>query len=141
MIVAETSRDKIAAHLIKQHARAVEPHPSYNPSLGTVASRCQYRTADGLMCAAGCIISDEHYTAEMEGMTAYQVAGTFPSAFPEDIGLRELEIWQAYHDHYATICGIRYSYDAWLHGKEFDSPTVFKEAVKQYLLGSPEYGT
>lgn len=141
VIIAETSRDKIAAHLIKQHARAVEPYPPAHPELGTTASRCQYRTADGLMCAAGCLIPEEHYVAEMEGMTAYQVSATFPRAFPEDVGVRELELWQAYHYHYVTICGTRYSYDAWLHGKESESPIAFKEAVAQYLLGTPEYGT
>lgn len=43
--------DQVARHLLKQGERAVD-----------TGGRCMYRSACGLMCAAGCLISDEEYT-------------------------------------------------------------------------------
>ena len=59
--VYNTVRD----HMIKQSARSLLPG-----SDGT----CAYRGADGLMCAVGVLIKDEHYSPNMEGKDAYTVA-------------------------------------------------------------------
>lgn len=33
----------------------------------SAAGFCRYRTSDGLMCAAGCLMTDEVYSSEFEG--------------------------------------------------------------------------
>ena len=51
--------EKVKAHLLKQRAR----------SLGDKG--CAYRGFNnGAMCAVGCLIKDEHYTTELEGLRA-----------------------------------------------------------------------
>lgn len=128
-----TSREKIEQHLIKQKARAVEQVPPEHPILGAQASRCQYRTTDGKMCAAGCVIPDEKYDPKMEGLTAFQVAKAFPDAFPTDVSRRELELWQAYHDQTAMQGGETFNYGLWLAGNEAHHPTKFKAAIGDWL--------
>lgn len=128
-----SSREKIEQHLIKQKARAVERVPTEHPALGAQASRCQYRTSEGQMCAAGCVIPDEKYDPKMEGLTAFQVAYAFPDAFPTDITQRELELWQAYHDQTAMQGGETFNYGLWLAGNEAHHPTKFKEAVADWI--------
>lgn len=51
--------DKVAAHLRAQNAKALNRYDG-----------CMYRTRDGKRCAAGCLILDEHYAPDIEGMTA-----------------------------------------------------------------------
>lgn len=41
--------DQVARHLVKQGVRAYS------------GGSCKYRSADGLMCAVGCLMSDEEY--------------------------------------------------------------------------------
>ena len=48
--------DKMVAHLRKQGRKAQEN--------GT----CRYRTKNGLMCAVGCLLTDDEYKRGMEGM-------------------------------------------------------------------------
>lgn len=48
--------DKMVAHLRKQGQKAHEN------------GACRYRTKDGLMCAVGCLLTDEEYKRGMEGM-------------------------------------------------------------------------
>ena len=47
--------DQVARHLLKQKVRAVN-----------TVDACKYRTENGLMCAAGCLISDEEYDPMFE---------------------------------------------------------------------------
>lgn len=47
--------DKVKAHLLAQGKVSVSD------------GDCAYRGDDGLMCAAGCLIGDEDYSAEIEG--------------------------------------------------------------------------
>lgn len=51
---------KVAAHLTTQNKRST----TYTPSGST---ECLYRTPEGLSCAVGCLISDEHYSRYLEG--------------------------------------------------------------------------
>ena len=134
MLVATTSRDKMVQHLVTQKARAVEERPQQFLGTEQITSRCQYRTTDGRMCAAGCLIPDEKYEPAMEGMVALQVNHQFPGAFPEDITVRELEIWQSYHDSDVNLGGQNFSYGAWVNGDENNHPEKFKEAVTVYLM-------
>ncbi len=57
--------DKVKTHLLTQNAKA-------EVEMGF----CLYRHPKGLMCAAGCLISDEEYSPEMEG-------NNFPMLFPK----------------------------------------------------------
>lgn len=60
---AQEVYDQVVAHLRKQQARSVgfKLH-------GVDGTACAYRGDGGMMCAAGCLISDEEYDREaMEG--------------------------------------------------------------------------
>lgn len=46
---------KVKQHLLCQRQKAV-----------TVSGSCAYRAPNGLVCAVGCLIKDEHYTEEIE---------------------------------------------------------------------------
>ena len=50
--------DKVATHLLTQNARAQAPNGTY----------CYYRAPGGLTCAVGCLISDEAYQPQIEGV-------------------------------------------------------------------------
>lgn len=47
--------DQVANHLLTQNAKSITD------------GNCHYRSLDGLMCAAGCLIDDDEYTENMEG--------------------------------------------------------------------------
>lgn len=47
--------DQIVNHLRKQGEKSFEDEI------------CQYRTSNGLKCAAGCLIADDEYSSEFEG--------------------------------------------------------------------------
>lgn len=63
--------DQVAKHLLQQQER----------SLSEGGTSCLYRGADGLKCAAGCLISDEEYEKRMEGVSwiGLSVEGLVPS--------------------------------------------------------------
>lgn len=67
MLTRQEIFDKVSTHLLKQRARSA------------VRSQCKYRTPNGLMCAAGCLIADEHYDEKFEGSA---VCG--PGELPKD---------------------------------------------------------
>lgn len=132
-----SSRDKIEQHLIQQRARAVQ---AANPDVeGLKKSRCQYRTSEGLMCAAGCLIPDGKYKEEMEGTTAHAVLRDYPGVFPDDITDREITAWQNYHDNSAHFGHSVFSYSEWLAGKEDNHPSKFKEALAEWLQIEDEW--
>lgn len=65
MIIIDTKRrstqetfDHVCGHLIEQNESATDTSQGDNP--------CKYRW-QGLACAAGCLIADEHYSDEIEG--------------------------------------------------------------------------
>lgn len=128
-----SSREKIEQHLIKQKARAVQAFAAEFSDLGSTASRCQYRTNEGRMCAAGCLIEDDKYVSTMEGKTVFLLQDSHPGVFPDDITLRELEKWQAYHDHSCMLAGKGFQYGAWCEGNEDHHPSKFKAALDSEL--------
>lgn len=74
------------------------------PSKSKQAGGCAYRGDDGLMCAVGCLISDDEYEPDMEGVTinAAQVLTVFSWAEPSTISL--LESLQGVHDNWEPAC-------------------------------------
>ena len=48
--------DQVATHLLTQNERSLD------------GASCSYRNCDGLKCAAGCLISDDEYDNQMEGI-------------------------------------------------------------------------
>lgn len=58
MITQETFT-KVAKHLLAQNARA----ENY--------SSCMYKDHNGLRCAVGCLIEDEHYSYSVEGLGVF----------------------------------------------------------------------
>ncbi len=56
--------DQVATHLLKQGKK----------SLGTVG--CRYHTSSGLMCAAGCLIDNDEYSAEIENKSWHSLSLT-----------------------------------------------------------------
>jgi hypothetical protein len=57
---AQQVYDQVKAHLLKQMKKSTNP---------IVLMECLYRGANGLKCAAGCLISDEEYSSNMENRT------------------------------------------------------------------------
>lgn len=49
--------DKVKAHLLGQGQKA-QP----------VTGMCRYRTPDGKSCAVGCLLADDHYRTDFEGI-------------------------------------------------------------------------
>jgi hypothetical protein len=55
--------DQVAVHLLTQMKKSEEFR----------FGQCVYRSRDGLKCAAGCLIGDDEYKEEMEGITWYKL--------------------------------------------------------------------
>lgn len=55
--------DQASNHLLKQNKKAREEY----------STTCRYRTNDGLMCAVGCLISDDEYSHSFEGKSLQQL--------------------------------------------------------------------
>lgn len=97
--------DKVLTHLRKQGKAAV----GENENSGD--TECLYRSeqADGtvLMCAAGCLLPDELYHRNMEGIAVSDYPEIFVDKLGLDIGL--LRQMQSAHDDYLW----KVSIDAW----------------------------
>lgn len=78
--------DQVARHLLKQNERAVD-----------VEGRCKYRTESGLMCAAGCLISDEEYTPRMDKHGSW--GGVVMAGFACNTHLEFIGALQNMHDN------------------------------------------
>lgn len=63
--------DKVATHLIAQGKQSLD----YDGR----ARGCAYRGDDGTMCAAGCLIPDDEYAPEFEGIPWDGIAKDVPS--------------------------------------------------------------
>lgn len=90
--------DKVARHLLTQRA----------PSLSEEAEGCAYRGDNGLMCAVGCLISDNHYSKDLEGHTVESIE-VIESLLDSGIDMKDLNIshllkrFQDIHDKTETI--------------------------------------
>ena len=56
MMTPQEIFDKVARHMLTQKCKAM------------VEGNCMYRTPEGLRCAAGCLIPDDKYRPDMEGV-------------------------------------------------------------------------
>jgi hypothetical protein len=70
---------KIEAHLLTQGQRS------------EVNQVCKYRY-NGLMCAVGCLIDDEHYSTDIEGMCAHSLPYTIIESIFKDNDKDNIEI-------------------------------------------------
>ena len=111
----------------------------------TDGGTCQYRYGTN-KCAVGCLIPDDKYTDEFEGLTLYgarlygvgSVRGAaLLASLPPDLDLDLAEKWQQYHDGMTQIIGNRllprdgrFCYSQWLEGDQSQSPAEFYEALK-----------
>lgn len=66
-VSAQEVFDFIVRHILDQGEPAIKGN-------GPDANYCQYRTENGLSCAAGCLIPDEDYEASMEEKRWPQIA-------------------------------------------------------------------
>jgi len=74
MMTYQEIYDKVKQHLLTQNAKAVDPSRVAEAPAGSMF--CCYRSPDGKMCAAGCLIKDEFYSPDLEGkaVTYHMVA-------------------------------------------------------------------
>lgn len=114
--------EKIRDHLIKQKARSVSESGS-----------CKYRNADGLMCAVGCLLTDDVYDVygtDIEGKisndsevhTALEKSGLVIDEHMEHVA----RSWQRYHDNSCEDM----SYQTWV---AFDSEQHSPEAFFNFI--------
>ncbi len=57
--------EQVATHLLKQNAKSMN------------GLSCAYRGDDGLSCAAGCLIADDEYNGEFEGIAWHSLVEKF----------------------------------------------------------------
>ena len=79
--------DKMVTHLFTQKKQAL------------TNGQCQYKTADGLQCAVGALISDADYNEEFEGQPVHDIIYSIPDLVHLDIDI--LTRAQCIHDEYA----------------------------------------
>lgn len=133
---------KIRDHLTQQRRQASTP-----------GGTCCYRTErDGrtLMCAVGCLIPDDKYSEEFEGLTVAPPADymspdrtavriRMQQALPEGLDMEAARMWQQYHDGNFMLCGTKFSYVAWCDSDTpAISPAAFYEALRVYLADKAE---
>lgn len=99
-VISYLTFDTVVAHLRQQKKKA--------RGLNQVGMLiCKYRGDDGLKCAAGCLIPDELYKPEMEGMAAYPG----PKSNPERMLVRET-LEALWHDP-SLVSALQYVHDQW----------------------------
>jgi len=78
--------DQVAKHLLTQKKRSTD----------SANENCQYRGDGGLMCAAGCLITDSEYNRNMEGASwdTLVEGGHVPRAH-----IQLIQTLQEIHDH------------------------------------------
>ena len=60
--------DQVARHLLTQNAKS---------TYATYTNSCKYRGHNGYKCAAGCLIADDEYKEEFEGLSWLSVGPVF----------------------------------------------------------------
>jgi len=138
---------KIRDHLIKQRAQA-----------STSGGTCRYRAERNgrtLMCAVGCLIPDERYSGDIEGMAlacievyknstdplSIRRSTALTTALPVDLNIEEASHWQLYHDGSCSlpVPGTDYDVQRFDYAKWCDSdmpaqsPAAFYNALKIHM--------
>ena len=85
LATAQEVFDQVKTHLLTQRERSID------------FNSCKYRSHNRLKCAAGCLIADDEYTMDMEGMTwiSLVIDSVAPTNYSEMI--RELQL---VHDNF-----------------------------------------
>jgi len=78
--------DTMVRHLRKQGKRSQEVN----------RSTCRYYGPDGLMCAVGCLIPEDQYSRELEGLAVIEIQEKVPALYPISPDL--LRSMQLIHD-------------------------------------------
>lgn len=104
--------DKVVSHLMTQKERSTQ-----------FGVRCAYRGAGDMKCAVGCLIPDDKYRADMEGLSVSTLAARFPELRLDHVEL--LGDLQYLHDNVSLDnWEIRLRNVALDHGLDFNwSPT------------------
>lgn len=68
MTTLEQIFQRVKTHLLTQNAKSM--HNRKIEGIPSSTAQCVYRSPDGLKCAVGCLIADEHYKPELEGLAA-----------------------------------------------------------------------
>lgn len=80
----------VALHLVQQNKQSTDIKL-------LIKLRCMYRSPDGLSCAIGCLIPDDKYRADMEGLAVDELAKHFDLGFATG-NMPLLRHLQALHD-------------------------------------------
>lgn len=123
--------NRVCKHLVKQGKRAAVHYEEWDEYT------CLYRTPDGLMCAAGCLIKDEFYDPSIERRTVTH--GTFAyvalveSGIPDnEIVMKFIRSLQICHDE-ASDDNIKEMYAALSHAGQNNNlaiPQCLTDALK-----------
>lgn len=119
----EQISERIRDHLTKQKAQSRGPNG------------CAYRGDGGVMCAVGCLITDDGYSPNIEDIGSDAViirdalirSGVDVDSFDRKL----LRDWQRYHDGMCSR-GRGYSYTEWLNGDERSSPEAFHQFITKH---------
>ena len=90
--------DKVTEHLLKQGRRAM------------IVGGCVYRDNEGGMCAAGCLIEDEHYSVDIEGATVSSSGKVQEALFKSGVDRSQIALvrtLQSIHDSH-PVCEWQY---------------------------------
>lgn len=80
--------DRVVNHLRQQKAKSLNPDTS-----------CAYRSPEGHRCAVGVLITDEFYSAQLEGKSARSLQTVLRAALP-GVSFSLLDALQFVHDQY-----------------------------------------
>lgn len=94
--------NRVRDHLLTQNKKS-EVLADY---FGNQKLQCLYRGPDGLMCAVGCLISDEFYNKKFEGQAIRWGAGSALKALEASLG-QELS-----SDQHDLLTALQYLHDA-----------------------------
>lgn len=86
----------VATHLLTQNRRAM------GPTSDSAMYACVYRGPDGLKCAAGVLIKDEHYKPELENNNVHSeiVKEALTASLGEGLEFGFINALQIVHDSY-----------------------------------------
>lgn len=79
--------NRVVTHLRRQGRKSGDPSTGF----------CKYRSAEGLRCAAGVLLTDEFYEPRLEGFDVVHLSDVFGRALPH-VDIRLIRALQIVHD-------------------------------------------
>src|SRR6056297_2767336 len=95
--------DKVLKHIREQGKAAVKVTVC---SDGIEKEECCYRGPDGIMCAVGCLIPDEEYDSELEGMPVEEIPQDLMPKSLRGLNTDLLDSLQDAHDYSLQAKGL-----------------------------------